>query len=174
MPGEATRHPRSGLPAAAFPAEAPGSMSIYRRVIAYYRPFWRPTLLATLLTLISTAFNLLKVWPFAFLIDHVLKSAPNRGPVIILGRDYSDWPVSTLILALCSLIVLFHVLGGLLNLFTTLTFVRVGLHALLRLRTQLYAYLHSLPLKFHDQRRTADSSFRVAYDSQSIQSFYAK
>jgi ABC-type multidrug transport system fused ATPase/permease subunit len=48
------------------------------------------------------------------------------------------------------------------------------LQALLRLRTEIYAYLHSLPLKYHDQRRSADSSFRVAYDSQSIQSFYAK
>ncbi len=149
-------------------------MSIYRRVIAYYRPFWKPTLLATSLTLLSTAFNLLKVWPFAFLIDHVLKSAPERQPVVILGHDFSHWPLPRLILALCGSIVVFHVLGGLLNLFTTLTFVRVGLQALLRLRTQLYAYLHSLPLKFHDQRRTADSSFRVAYDSQSIQSFYAK
>ena len=37
-----------------------------------------------------------------------------------------------------------------------------------------YAYLHSLPLKFHDQRRSADSSFRVAYDSQAIQAFYSK
>jgi ATP-binding cassette subfamily B protein/subfamily B ATP-binding cassette protein MsbA len=42
------------------------------------------------------------------------------------------------------------------------------------LRTDLYAYLHSLPLKFHDQRRSADSSFRVAYDSQSLQTFYSK
>jgi ATP-binding cassette subfamily B protein len=44
----------------------------------------------------------------------------------------------------------------------------------MRLRTELYAYLHSLPLKFHDQRRSADSSFRVAYDSQSMQAFYSK
>lgn len=70
--------------------------------------------------------------------------------------------------------VVFHFLGGLLNFFTTMLFVRVGLHALMRLRTELYAYLHLLPLKYHDQRRSADSSFRVAYDSQSIQSFYAK
>jgi len=31
-----------------------------------------------------------------------------------------------------------------------------------------------LPLKFHDSRRSADSSFRVAYDSQSIQTIYNK
>jgi ATP-binding cassette subfamily B protein/subfamily B ATP-binding cassette protein MsbA len=42
------------------------------------------------------------------------------------------------------------------------------------MRTELYAYLHSLPLKFHDERRSSDSSFRVAYDSQSIQSIYSR
>src|SRR5213078_2937447 len=38
----------------------------------------------------------------------------------------------------------------------------------------LYAYLQSLSLKYHDARRSSDSSFRVAYDSQSIQTIYNK
>jgi ATP-binding cassette subfamily B protein/subfamily B ATP-binding cassette protein MsbA len=44
----------------------------------------------------------------------------------------------------------------------------------LKLRTDLYSALQALPLKFHDSRRSADSSFRVAYDSQSIQTIYNK
>ncbi len=63
---------------------------------------------------------------------------------------------------------------GILNLVTNYIFVKVGLQALLSLRTDLYAYLQSLSLKFHDARRSADSSFRVAYDSQSIQTIYNK
>ena len=46
------------------------------------------------------------------------------------------------------------------------------MRALLRIRTDLYAYLQSLSLKFHDERRSSDSSFRVAYDSQAIQTIY--
>jgi ATP-binding cassette subfamily B protein/subfamily B ATP-binding cassette protein MsbA len=42
------------------------------------------------------------------------------------------------------------------------------------LRTDLYSYLQSLSLKYHDVRRSSDSSFRVAYDSQSIQTIYNK
>ena len=42
------------------------------------------------------------------------------------------------------------------------------------LRTQLYSCLQALPLQFHDARRSSDSSFRVAYDSQSIQTIYNK
>ena len=52
--------------------------------------------------------------------------------------------------------------------------MKVGLQALLKFRTELYSYLQSLSLKFHDARRSADSSFRVAYDSQSIQTIYNK
>ncbi len=148
-------------------------MSIYRRVLAYYRPFLWPTVFASTLVLASTAFGLLRPWPFRFLIDNVLDSKAAK-PMQILGHDLSQWPIPSVVLLLCSLIVVFQLLGGLLNYFTTMLFVRVGLQALMRLRTDLYSYLHLLPLKFHDQRRSSDSSFRVAYDSQSIQSFYSK
>ena len=149
-------------------------MSIYRRALAYYRPFLGPTLAATALTLGSIAFNLLRPWPFAFLVDRVLPGATQSGPLIFLGVDLSAWPKSQVVLALCTLIVVFHLLAGAIHLASTLIFVRVGLHALLRLRTEIYAYLQALPLKYHDARRSADSSFRVAYDSQSIQTFYSK
>ncbi|HEV7402295.1 MAG TPA: ABC transporter transmembrane domain-containing protein, partial [Chthoniobacteraceae bacterium] len=153
----------------------PPPMSIYRRVAIYYRPFWAPTAAATLLTLASTVFNLLRVWPFAYIVEHFLRTGPaGPGAAVILGHDFSNIPNSTFLLLLCGAMVVFHLLGGLLNLVTTLVFVRVGLQALLRMRTDIYAYLHSLPLKYHDQRRSGDSSFRVAYDSQAIQSFYAK
>src|ERR1041384_6665694 len=51
---------------------------------------------------------------------------------------------------------------------------KIGLQALLKFRTDLYSHLQRLSLKFHDARRSADSSFRVAYDSQAIQTIYNK
>src|SRR5882757_5286901 len=150
-------------------------MQIYRRALAYYRPFLAPTIAAVLLTLVSIGLGLLRPWPFAFIVDHVLPAAAKgEHHLDVVGYDLSGWPLPTVVLLMCGLIVGFHLLSGLLNLFTGIMFLRVGLHALLRLRTELYAYLHSLPLKFHDQRRSADSSFRVAYDSQSVQAFYSK
>ncbi len=145
-------------------------MSIYRRALAYYRPFLRQTVLAVILNVAAIIFGLLRPWPFAYIVDHVLpgKLAP------VLGFDFAGWTPVQIVAALCGLMVLIHLASGLLNLAGGVIFLRVGLQALLRLRTEIYAYLHSLPLKFHDQRRSADSSFRVAYDSQSIQSFYAK
>ena len=67
-----------------------------------------------------------------------------------------------------------QILWGIINWITNYLFVKIGLQALLKLRTDLYSYLQSLSLKYHDARRSSDSSFRVAYDSQSIQTIYNK
>jgi ATP-binding cassette subfamily B protein len=150
-------------------------MSIYRRVLAYYRPDFGSTAAAMALTLFANAFNVLRPWPLAYIVDKILPAA-QRTPhgLTLAGYDLGGWSVTTIIALVCSLMVLFHLLASGIGYVVNVITIRAGLHGLMRLRTKLYAYLHSLPLKFHDQRRSADSSFRVAYDSQSIQAFYSK
>jgi ATP-binding cassette subfamily B protein/subfamily B ATP-binding cassette protein MsbA len=150
-------------------------MQIYRRALAYFRPFLGQTALAVLLTFVSIGLGLLRPWPFAYIVDHVLPAAQKGDATLsVAGFSLAGWSMPAIVALMCVLIVTFHLISGLLNLVTGILFLRVGLQTLLRLRTELYAYLHSLPLKFHDQRRSADSSFRVAYDSQAIQAFYSK
>jgi len=148
-------------------------MSIYRRAFQYYRPLLGHTVIGLLLSLCGIALNLLKPWPFKFIVDDVLPSAAKGVSVSAgLAHYFGQARPQAIILVLCLLIVVIHLIGALINLITNVLFVRVGLQALLRLRTDLYAYLQSLPLKYHDARRSSDSSFRVAYDSQAIQSIY--
>ena len=150
-------------------------MSIYRRVFAYYRPFLKPTLWAVALTVVSILLGLLRPAPFAYIISYVLPAAKDPAlHLSLLGYDLSSWSLPAVVLLMCAFIIGFQILSGILGLYTGIIFLRVGLQALLRLRTEIYAYLHVLPLKYHDQRRSADSSFRVAYDSQAIQTFYSK
>src|SRR3989440_4972453 len=139
-------------------------MSIYRRVLAYYRPFSAQTALGLIVSLAAIALSLLKPWPFKIIVDDVLQRNPNTR----FGNSPSLIPL------LCLALVAIQFLWGLLNLASNYLFVKVGLQALLKLRTDLYAYLQSLSLKYHDARRSSDSSFRVAYDSQSIQTIYNK
>ena len=138
-------------------------MSIYRRVFRYYRPFLPQTTAGLLLSLIGIGLNLLKPWPFKIIVDDFLR--PNPTP----PGDWHTW-----IPLLCLALVVIQFLWGLVNWITNYIFVKIGLQALLKLRTDLYAYLQSLSLKYHDVRRSSDSSFRVAYDSQSIQTIYNK
>jgi len=151
----------------------PPRMSIYRRVIRYYRPDFGPTILAALLMVGGIGCNLLKVWPMAFIVGKVVP-AGLAGEMQVHISMVGTVAIRIAIPLLCAAVVFFHLCAGVLNFASNLIFVKVGLRALLRLRTELYAYLHSLPLKFHDARRSSDSSFRVAYDSQSIQAFYSK
>ena len=150
-------------------------MNIYARTIRYFRPFLWATAGGVALTLASIGFNLLKPWPFKFIVDGVLdKTAGTADTRELLQKWFGDSGSATVILWLCVAMVLISLLGGLINLVSNYLFVHVGLQALLKLRTDLYSALQALPLKFHDSRRSADSSFRVAYDSQSIQTIYNK
>ena len=145
-------------------------MSIYRRVIRYYQPFssdlqpfWGQTISGLLLSLVGIALNLLKPWPFKIIVDNFLRPGPEaRG-------DWRTW-----VLLLCLGLIVIQFAWGIINWITNYLFVKIGLQALLKLRTDLYAHLQRLSLKFHDARRSADSSFRVAYDSQAIQTIYNK
>jgi ATP-binding cassette subfamily B protein/subfamily B ATP-binding cassette protein MsbA len=139
-------------------------MSIYRRVLAYYRPFSGQTALGLVLSLAAIGLSLLRPWPFKIIVDDILARNPNPR----FGNSLSLIPL------LCLAVVAIQLLWGLLNLASNYLFVKIGLQALLKLRTDLYAYLQSLSLKYHDARRSNDSSFRVAYDSQSIQTIYNK
>jgi ATP-binding cassette subfamily B protein/subfamily B ATP-binding cassette protein MsbA len=138
-------------------------MSIYRRVLRYYQPFWVQTVLGLFLSLVGISLNLLKPWPFKIIVDDFLRPTPSAR---------ADW--RTWIPLLCLALVIIQFIWGIINWITNYLFVKIGLQALLKLRTDLYSHLQRLSLKFHDARRSADSSFRVAYDSQSIQTIYNK
>ncbi len=150
-------------------------MSVYRRTIAYFRPFFGETLVALFLSVAAIASGLLQPWPVKYLIDGLLlpESPATVGVRQQLEVFGTGIEVPTLILLLCVSMILVKLVGGVLNLFKSYLFTRAGLRALLKLRTDIYACLQSLPLKYHDVRRSSDSSFRVAYDSQSIQTIYA-
>ena len=138
-------------------------MSIYRRVLRYYRPFLGQTLFGLCLSLIGIGLNLLKPWPFKIIVDDFLRAGSAIRP------DWRFW-----VLLLCLALIGIQVLWGIINWITNYLFVKIGLQALLKLRTDLYSYLQALSLRYHDARRSSDSSFRVAYDSQSIQTIYNK
>ena len=145
-------------------------MSIYRRVLLYYRPFLPPTLLALAISLVTVGLNLLKPWPFKVIVDQILPHAGHSQVTLPWLRTIPS--ARGQVFALAAVLVVVTLLAGLLGLWSSFLFVRVGLQALLKLRTELFAYLQSLPLKFHDARRSSDSSFRIAYDSQSVQTIY--
>jgi len=149
-------------------------MSVYRRTLRYFRPFLGETVLGTVLMLVGIGLGLLKPWPLAIIINEILAPGNAQRVAPVLKHWLGPMTPAAMILLLCLALVAINFLAGLLNMVTNIIFVRVGLQSLLKLRTELYSCLQALPLKYHDARRSTDSSFRVAYDSQAIQSIYSK
>src|SRR3954468_7236189 len=110
-------------------------MSIYRRVLNYYRPFIPQSILGILFSLVGIGLNLLKPWPFKIIVDNVLGN-----------RRFSDvssyWtmePKPHAILLLCASLVVLQILWGITNWLTNYIFVKIGLRALLKIRTDIYS-----------------------------------
>jgi len=143
-------------------------MNLYRRVIGYYRPYLGTICFSLVLLVIGVGFSLLKYVPVQWVIDHVIKAGAG-GEVHSRGLTMS--PGHAALFAAVAMVVI-YLLAGLLGFWRNYVSIEIGLKALLQLRTQLYSYLQHLPLHFHDRRRSGDSTFRVAYDSQAIQTFY--
>ena len=144
-------------------------MNLTWRILRYFRPFAGRILLALALLLVATVLNLLKPWPLKFVVDTILPS-PQGG--IHFPLVDAVWSFPSALAITCATLVGIHLLWGAVNLAQTYTLIGVGLQALVRVRTELYAYLQSLPLRFHDGRRSSDSCFRVAYDAQAVQTYF--
>ena len=69
-------------------------MSIYRRVLAYYRPFSVQTAIGLILSLAAIGLSLLKPWPFKIIVDDVLQ----RNPQARFGNSPSLIPLLCLAL----------------------------------------------------------------------------
>jgi ATP-binding cassette subfamily B protein len=156
-------------------------MSIYRRVFRYYRPFLAQTIVGLVLSIVAIGLNLLKPWPFKLIVDRIIPAFHAEAePTHLFQIQFHGISLSPVVSQagavafLCCALIAIQLAWGVLNLITNYLFVKIGLQALLKLRTDLYAYLQSLSLKYHDARRSSDSSFRVAYDSQSVQTIYNK
>src|SRR5438128_11634779 len=125
-------------------------MSIYRRVLSYYRPFLPQTIAGLVLSLVGIGLNLLKPWPFKYIVDSIIPNFSNREtyviahPQLFIGSLRLNLPITSIggvIGVLCATLVVIQFLWGVINWASNYILVKAGLQALLKLRTDLYAYL---------------------------------
>jgi ATP-binding cassette subfamily B protein/subfamily B ATP-binding cassette protein MsbA len=151
-------------------------MSLYLRVFRYFQQFLWQTLFSLFLMSLGVALNLLKPWPFKYIVDGILPAtvvAGNSSQLFL--AHWLGWASrAEQIVILSAALVIITLLASGVTLLSNILLIRIGLKGTLQLRRDLYACLQSLPLKYHDARRSSDSSYRVAYDSQSIQTMYNK
>ena len=112
-------------------------MSIYRRVLRYYRPFLAQTILGLVLSLCGIALNLLKPWPLKVIVDQIIPSfARGDRSLHFYGADFFGakspaFSAPALVALLCGALVVISLAWGIINWVTNYIFVKVGMQALL-------------------------------------------
>lgn len=138
-----------------------------RRTLTRFRPHLREQrrLLAGggAALLFEVAMRLLEPWPLKYVLDAVIAAA---------GADLRvDQPagLSTVLLVATVALVAIVALRALAAYLMTILFALAGNRILTRVRSELYAHLHTLSMTFHDSARTGDIVTRVTGDVGRLQ-----
>ena len=144
-------------------------MKNWSRVLSYFRPELPQVLLAMLLMALSIGANLLKPWPVALIIDH-----------IVAGRPAPNWLPESLrtvtvpaLLGLAALaIFVLHSAQGIFGAAQNFVSIKAGLNGLARLRRELFSWMERLSIGFYQRRDQGDLIYRATWDTYSIQTIF--
>ncbi len=146
-----------------------GDLALYRRLFIETRPFWPHIGLLLVIGLLSTPLALLTPVPLQITVDSVLGSKPLPGwleplvPAAISGNS------SHLLFFAGGLLLFIALLTYLNGLIQWLLQVYTNEKLLLGFRAKLFRHLQDLSFSYHDRKGSADSIYRIQYDTYSLQ-----
>src|SRR4029453_4455527 len=126
---------------------------LLKRTLAYLRPHSARFGTGVGLTLAGIALDLVKPLPLALVLDSILGSKPH--PEFIAPYVAGLSPIALLALAAAAIIVL-TVARGLVTMASNSITIQVGQRMVNDLRTDIYAHLQKLSLRFHHRQQTGD------------------
>ncbi|MDQ4102603.1 MAG: ABC transporter ATP-binding protein/permease [Actinomycetota bacterium] len=134
-------------------APTAGLREIYRRFWPDARPYWRWLWLSLLLVLVTPVVDAAAILMFKVLVDDVLTP-----------RDFSAFPrVAAIFVGITLLVGALGFVGSYLGAW-------IGENFLHRMRTRVFAHLHTLSVSFFDRRRLGDTLSRLTGDVDAIES----
>jgi ATP-binding cassette subfamily B protein len=143
-------------------------LTLYRRLLQRTRPYWLHILGIFMLGLLATPLSLLAPLPLAIAVDNVIGGKPLPDPLAMLLPASAVESGATLLVVAAMLVVAVELLSQLQALGSSLLSTYTGEKLVLGLRTQLFGHVQRLSLSYHDSIGTADSAYRIQYDSSAI------
>lgn len=137
------------------------------RALSYFRPDSSRFLVVFILMLAGIAFNVLKPWPLATMVDSLLGT---KAPPISKSIEGDNTPFLLAIWALA--ILLLHVGHGAATAAQNFLAIRIGLRGLTRVRNQLFSKLQQLSLRFHHGANAGDLIYRASWDTYAFQTLF--
>jgi ATP-binding cassette, subfamily B, bacterial len=145
------------------------TLALYRRLFALSGAYRLHIVGVLLLSLLSTPIALLAPLPLKIVVDSVIGSQPlpewlaRVGLAGLLGSQSGALAVAVILLIGVALLNQLQVMSNwVLQTYT-------GEQLLLQFRALLFAHVQRLSFTYHDTRGSADSTYRIQYDAQSVQ-----
>lgn len=139
------------------------------RLLRQARSHRGPLTVLLLLDLLATPLYLLTPVPLKVAIDSVIGDAPIPGYLDAVLPDSVNHSTGRLLVAVALLQVLFVLLIQLQQLAQLVVQKRTGESLTIRFRERLFRHIQRLSFGFLDSRGTADSIYRVQYDTPAIE-----
>ena len=144
-------------------------ITIFKRLIQQAKPYWGYIVFIFLLSLLAAPLALLVPVPLKIIVDSVIGDLPLPG---VLDSFIPDTFISSKYILLLFAVILQVSVVLLIQLQSLITYVMqtyVGERLTLNFRKRLFSHIQRLSFAFHDKRGTADSIYRIQYDTPSIQ-----
>ncbi len=139
---------------------------LLKRTLVYLRPHRGRFGAGVGLTLAGIALDLVKPLPLALVLDSILGQKPH--PEFLAPYVAGLSPLALLALAAAAIVVV-TLARGVATLLSNYVTIEVGQRMVNDLRTDLYAHLQKLSLRFHHRQQSGDLLFRVMADTYSAQ-----
>jgi ATP-binding cassette, subfamily B, bacterial len=154
---------------AAIPKRNYGPVQLCVWVLPYTFRRWRQLLTVLIAMLLRIGLDVLRPWPMALLIDHVLKGTP-MPPTLARTVNWlpgAATPVNLITWSVSATVLLF-LLGWVLGVITGYANISLGQRMVYDLAADLFAKLQKLSLRFHTSRSVGDNIRRVTSDCSCI------
>jgi len=146
-----------------------GDLELYRRVLQQARPHWLKIAGIFGLDLLSSPLGLLTPLPLKIAVDSVIGAHPLPAFLqMLLPATLSNSRAAALGIAV-GLLIFLAILAQLQSLASSLLRTYTTEKLLLDFRALVFRRLQRMSLSYHDTTGTADSIYRIQYDTTSIQ-----
>ena len=139
------------------------TLRLLRKILGRLAPHRALFVFAVVQVLAIGFLELAKPWPLKLIVDDVL------GGRAILWPPLRGLDQSTLLAVACAGLVVVYALLGALNVTSNHATITVGQRMVNDFRSELYAHLQRLSLRFHSRREVGDLLYRLTSDTFAIQ-----
>jgi ATP-binding cassette subfamily B protein len=143
-------------------------LALYRRLLGLVRPYLAQLAGLLLLSLLGSGLVLLTPVPLKLAVDRMEGEPLPDFLEAVLPGGVADSDTALFALA-AGMVVVLALLTHVQDLAALLLRTSVGERLALDFRTQLFHRVQRLSLSYHDEKGTADSTYRIQYDAPAVQ-----